>query len=194
MLDASGNVTRVCGNRTQKGSFKNGSKDDAEFNNPCGIDIDDNGNIYVADKGNHVIRKVTADGVASVYGGLPGKAGCVDGLTSVSLFREPTDVKFDGAGNLYVCDSGNFSVRVISADGIVSTVAGSQHSAAMVDNCSGAEARFIKPTGLIIDAFGIIYVTDFGANRIRKIENVAAKRGCIIVRRPALSIHCTNSL
>jgi len=94
------------------------------FNSPGGLAVDSAGNIYLADTGNNVIRKINAAGVVTTAAGQVGVAGALDGLVANALFNSPKGVAVDGAGNIYVADSGNNAARKVTPDGIVMTVAG----------------------------------------------------------------------
>ena len=98
---------------------------EANFCQPTGIVIDPaTGNLYVADKGNHTIRKVTPQGDVSTYAGKTGEFGAKDGKNKEALFGRPSDVAVDAAGNVYVADTSNSAIRKITPDGLVSTVPG----------------------------------------------------------------------
>jgi sugar lactone lactonase YvrE len=147
-----------------------GSTDDmgaaARFNMPSAVAVDGSGTVYVADSGNHTIRKVTADGAVSTVAGAAGTAGSGDGVAA--LFKFPSGIAIDPAGNMYVADTGNNTIRKIAPDGEVSTVAGAAGMADAVDG-SGSEARFSAPTSLVLDSKGDLYVIDSGNSTIRKV-------------------------
>lgn len=92
---------------------QNGPKLNARFNNPEQMVFDDEGNLFVADRGNHCIRKISVTGEVSVYGGQPGKSGYADGAPQMSLFNQPTGLAFDSEGTLYVADWKNHRIRTI---------------------------------------------------------------------------------
>ena len=140
----------------------NGTGTAAQFQNPTGIAIDAAGNLYVTDKGNHHIRKVTPEGVVST---LAGNALFDEGTGSLASFNAPDGVAIDTAGNLYVADKENHRIRKVTPEGVVSTLAGSTKG--FVDDTGGA-ARFSQPVGIAIDAAGNLYVTEWG-HRIRKV-------------------------
>jgi len=143
----------------------NATGKNASFTTPSGITIDASGNMYVADAGNQLIRKITPNGAVSTYAGS-GFAGTSDG-TKFASFDFPNDVVADNAGNVYVSDYNNEEIRMIAPGGVVSTLAG-YPSIGSIDG-TGSAARFYNPGGLAIDAAGNICVTDIGNNLIRKV-------------------------
>ncbi len=147
--------------------LENGDTLSARFTFPWGIDVDADGNVYVADRGNHVIRKITPQGVVSTLAGS-GFAGYADGKADEAAFNDPVDVAVDAAGNVYVSDFVNTCIRKITPAGLVSTYAG---VAGEVGNTNGTltAARFAGPTGMAFDAEGNLYIADFFNHRIRKI-------------------------
>jgi len=130
--------------------------------------IDSADNIYLADCGNHTIRKITPAGDVSTVAGAAGVAGYVDGAAPDARFKWPRAVAVDGAGNLYVTDSGNAVIRKISTLGAVSTIAGSAGNRGSADG-QGGDARFYSPTGIAVDGAGDLYVSDCVNNTVRKI-------------------------
>lgn len=139
-----------------------------QFGFPNGIAADSNGNLYVTDKQNHVVRKITPAGTVSTLAGKPGVSGDVDGTGSAALFRYPHGITFSG-GALYVTDFQNSVIRKITLDGTVTTVAGAAEQAGSVDG-PGLRARFKQPAGISSDSSGNLYVTDSGNYTIRKIS------------------------
>lgn len=136
----------------------------AKFNDPSGIVLDPSGTIYIADSGNHRIRKISLSGIVSTMAGST--QGFSDGIGTSALFNYPTSLVLDASGNLYVADSGNHRIRKITSTGVVSTFAGSTQG--YLDG-SGALAKFNTPYGICKDINGNLYVTDADNNRIRKI-------------------------
>ncbi|WP_187774805.1 IPT/TIG domain-containing protein [Pedobacter sp. BS3] len=143
----------------------NGPAASAEFRNPEGVAVDANGNIFVADRQNSVIRKISVDGVVSTYAG-DGTAGYADGPAATAKFNLPWKLAIDAQGNIFVADRDNFKIRKISPDGIVSTLAGS--TAGYADG-SGAAAKFMQPLDVAVDAQGNVIVADNTGHRIRKV-------------------------
>ncbi len=138
----------------------------AAFHTPSGIAFDGAGNLLVADTGNHVIRKVTMEGVVSTVAGN-GVAGFQDGPAGQAQFNGPVGVAADKAGNVYVADTYNDRIRRIAPDGSVSTLAGGALPG-FADG-PGALARFDTPTGLALDDKGNLFIADTHNGAIRRL-------------------------
>jgi len=138
----------------------------ALLNNPMGTAVDVSNTVYVADFKNHVIRKITPEGMVSTLAGN-GIAGFKDGPGASAQFNYPISVTVDRAGNVYVADFGNQRIRKISRDGVVITLAGD--GIAGNTNGAGVLARFNGPAGITIDGNRNLYVADEFNRLIRKI-------------------------
>ena len=145
----------------------------AQFYSPWSAAIDTAGNLYVADRMNHTIRKLSTDGAVSTVAGLARNRGSADGIGSAARFYEPAAVTVDSAGNLYVAEAGNSTIRKITPDGMVTTFAGLAGELGSSDGVA-SEARFGTPEGLAVDAAGNLYVADSYWHTIRKITPDAA--------------------
>lgn len=137
----------------------------ASFNTPSGIALDGRGSLIVADTGNHMIRKVSMEGVVTTLAGT-GVAGFADGAAGQAQFNGPVGVALDQAGNVYVADTYNDRIRKIAPDGSVSTLAGSLPGLA---DGAAAAALFDTPTGIAVDAKGNLFVADTHNGAIRKL-------------------------
>ena len=155
------NFTRIAGSTDGTGSA-------ARFNFPAGVAVDIAGNIYVADSGNYTIRKVTPGGVVTTLAGLAGKFGSTDGTGNAARFDGPVGVAVDNAGNIYVADSGNYTIRKVTPAGVVTTLAGLAGKRGSTDG-TGNSARFDHPWGVAVDNGGNIYVADTGNDTIRLV-------------------------
>jgi hypothetical protein len=162
-ITASGVVSTLAGSSTS--GYTDGTGASAKFSSPSGVAVDGAGNVYVADRYNHRIRKITESGVVSTLAGS-GTSGNTDGTGTSAKFFYPSGVAVDGAGNVYVADQNNHSIRKITASGVVSTLAGSAQG---YTDGTGTSAKFDFPMGVAVDGDGNVYVADYGNNRIRKI-------------------------
>ena len=143
-----------------------GAGSNARFDYPEGIAVDNAGNAYVADTGNHAIRKVTPSGLVSTLAG--GTRGSADGIGTFARFSSPTGVAMASDGFLYVADRRNHTIRRVSADGTVTTLAGSA-GFGWTDDGTGSAARFYHPTAVAIDLDGNLLVADQEASLLRKV-------------------------
>jgi len=139
----------------------------ASFNNPIGVATDSAGNTYVTDSNNHTIRQITPAGVVTTLAGMAGITGSVDGTGVAARFDDPRGVVTDSAGNVYVADFGNDTIRKITPAGVVTTLAGTAGMTGSTDG-TGAAARFNSPSGMASDSAGNLY-TDSNNATIRKI-------------------------
>jgi sugar lactone lactonase YvrE len=162
----SGVVTTFAGSGIA--GYADGAGTNAKFYNPRGIAADSFGNIYVGDESNHRIRKITSDGVVSTFaGGGSGIQGYADGTGTNAKFNCPMGVTINDGGNVYVADTDNHCIRIISSSGVVTTLAGSG-TQGFADGV-GTNAKFCYPYGVALDAVGNVYVPDLYNHRIRKI-------------------------
>ena len=145
-----------------------GERSIARFYFPEGAAVDSAHNVYIADTGNSTIRQLRPDGSVVTLAGLAGSTGSVDGPGSIARFYYPQGVAVDAGGNVYVADTYNQTIRKITPDGIVSTLAGLAGNAGSADG-TGNTARFYYPQGVAVDSAGNVYVADTYNNTIRKI-------------------------
>lgn len=170
IVAATGAVTTLAGKPTNSGTA-NGVGAAAQFHYPTGVAADGAGNLYVADSSSNTIRKIAiSTRTVTLMAGAPDSSGSTDGPAGGARFNSPQDLALDQAGNMYVSDSGNCTIRkIVLATGAVSTIAGTAGSCMDKDG-TGAAARFTSPLGLAADKAGSLYVTDVGASTIRKVD------------------------
>ena len=189
-VDASGNVYVADGNSTIRkitsagvvttlagtvGTFgsMDGTGSAASFAGTYGVAVDSSGNVYVADRVNQIIRKITSAGIVTTLAGTANRVpnGSADGTGSAARFYFPQGVAVDSSGNVYVADTGNQTIRKITPAGVVTTLAGTANTGGGSTDGTGSAASFGIPTGVAVDGSGNVYVADSGNNNIRKITS-----------------------
>jgi len=142
-----GVVTTLAGNANSDPGSTDGTGSAARFDVPQGVAVDSAGNVFVADTYNNTIRKVTPAGVVTTLAGSANDAGSADGTGSAARFYYPSGVAVDSAGNVYVADAGNDTIRKVTSEGVVTTLAGLAGSFGSADG-TGSAARFNAPSGI----------------------------------------------
>jgi sugar lactone lactonase YvrE len=163
-MASNGHVTTIAGSGIR--GYRDGDALTAMFGYPTGTAVDRGGNLYIADRQTHTVRKITADGAVTTIGGN-GYPGFADGRGIGTHLREPISVAVDTDGVVYIADSGNNAIRTISTDGHLTTLAGGGGKG--YRDGRGMEALFAWPTGIALDVVGNIYVCDSMNNRIRRV-------------------------
>jgi sugar lactone lactonase YvrE len=147
--------------------FADGAGNRARFSTPSGLALAADGTLYVADTGNHAIRRITRDGGVTTLAGN-GTPGFADGPADQARFNGPIGVAVAPDGRIIVADTYNDRLRVIDARGTVSTLAGSGQPG--MDDGVAVAASFDTPTGVAIDARGMVYVADTGNGLVRTVD------------------------
>ena len=184
-IDSSGNLFVSSGGLIKKitpagvsstfaGSTTTGNTDGtgtaAAFSSIWGMTVDSSDNLYVADAGNHNIRKITSAGVVTTFAGsTSGTSGSANGTGTAATFYKPAALAFDSSSNLFVTEFGNHMIRKITSTGVVTTFAGSTTSGST--DGTGTSASFYNPLGIVIDSTNSIYLVDQHNNLIRKITS-----------------------
>jgi len=172
---AGGVVTTIAGPAVNSSStggasgFADGTGAAARFVYPSGV-ASDGTNLYVADTGNHTIRRIDSLGVVTTLAGLAGNSGSTDGTGATARFNSPYGITIDGTGtNLYVADTNNHTIRqIVIATGVVTTFAGT--GSVGFTNGTGTAASFYSPSGITIDGTGTnLYVADTYNHAIRQV-------------------------
>jgi len=164
-ISADGQVTTFAGSTE---GFANGKLRDAKFYYPVYLTFDEGGNVFVADKHNHCIRKISSDGMVTTFAGKPGQKGWADGKSTDASFNQPSNVQIDKLGNLYVTDLYNHCIRLVYSDGAVTTLAGQPTVNGYLEG-KGDQAKFYHPQGSALDKNGDLYITDSYNSVIRKL-------------------------
>lgn len=175
-VSLSGVVTHIAGTGTAGST--NGSTSVATFNAPTDIVVDKSGTIYVSERGNHTIRKISNDTVSTFAG--TGSAGSFDAIGTSASFNSPRSLSIDGSSNLYVADEGNNRIRRVNiSTGAVTTFAGTTSGYV---NGEGSSAKFDHPMGLVMAPEGYLHVADQNNNRIRTMREqycAGAQDSCV---------------
>ncbi|MFQ5672146.1 MAG: hypothetical protein ACE5G9_03550 [Nitrospinales bacterium] len=170
-VDTSGIITTVAGNGTPGFSGDGGPAIQASLNLPAGVAVDDRGRIFIADRSNDRIRMVDEKGIIHTYAGTGiAEYGGDGGPATKAHLRKPFGLALDKKQNLYIADRGNNRIRKVDASGIITSVAGDGSFFFIGDNGPAYRASLAGPTGVVVDEAGNIYVADRNNNRIRMID------------------------
>ncbi len=170
-VDTAGNMTRVVGTGESGFGGDDGKATEAQLKIPAGLAFDKKGNLYIADRDNHRVRKVSARGIITTVAGN-GTAGFSGdgGKATQAQLSLPSGVAVDDDGNIFIADRSNNRVRVVDDDGIITTVAGNGMDGYKGDSGPATEAQLSKPFGLALDKKGNLYIADRENNRVRKVS------------------------
>lgn len=179
-VNTTGIITTIAGSGST-GSYKGGYSGDAgpateaELNLPTGIAIDSQGNLYVSEENNSIIRKINAGGIISTVAGnvASGRGYSGDGGSAISArLNSPLSVGIDNSGNIYFTDESNFVIRKISAQGIISTIGGNgTQGSTTINEVAATQISLGNPNGIFVTSDGQVYFTDNTQNILYKITN-----------------------
>jgi len=170
-VNTSGVITTIAGNGTSGYAGDGAAATDAEISEPTGIVVDKNGNIYIADRDNSVIRMINPSGVISTVAGNHTNGYTGDGASAINAeLNLPSDVALDGMGNLYICDANNNVIRMVDTSGNISTIAGNGAHGYSGDGAPAIEAKLAEPFGIKVDSAGDILIADHDNMRIRLVN------------------------
>ena len=142
----------------------------SQLSNPAGVAFDAADNLYIADAGNHVVRMLTPAGVMSTFAGTGTAGSSEDGSAAASAqLQQPVALAFDPLGDLYIADSADNRVRIVSTSGIMTTAAGNGTAGYGGDDGPAIQAELNSPGGIAVDSTGTLYIADTGNNRIRRV-------------------------
>ena len=170
-------ITTVVGDGNESYSGDGGSSLSASLHGPAFVTVDEHGNLFVADQGNNVIRKVQPDGIYGSFGiittiagnGSAGYSGDGGAATNASL-SNPSGVAVDTQGNIFIVDQGNHRIRKVDTNGIISTVAGTGNQIFFGDGGPATNANLNFPCAVAVKAYGNFLIADYGNNRIRQVD------------------------
>lgn len=170
-VDPRGIISPVAGNG-RAGDGKDGILGVyGELRDPQGVAIDSSGNLYIADTGNHKIRKVSPQGIMTTYAGTGTLGDCGDGGPGTDAeLSLPRGVAVDATGNLYIVDSGNHKVRKVDPQGIITTVAGNGHCGSCPGGTRATEGELGFPYDVAVDTTGNLYITSSRHSAIMKVD------------------------
>ncbi|CCQ90480.1 conserved hypothetical protein, contains NHL repeats [Nitrospina gracilis 3/211] len=170
-IDQNGMLTNVVGTGVSGYSGDGGPATEATLKVPAGLTFDKEGNLYVADRENHVVRKVDTNGIITTFAGT-GKAGYSGdkGPATQAKLNLPSDMTVDHKGNLFISDRSNNVIRKVDPSGTITTYAGTGNEGYNGDNMPALRTNLDKPFGLAVDKHGNLYIADRGNNRIRKVD------------------------
>jgi len=169
-IDVNGNISTFAGTGSGGYSGDGGQATDAQLDGPLGVAFDADGNLYIGDTGNHLIRKVDTNGIIATLAGTAQESGFVDDVTGTQArFYSPSTLVIDSKGNLYVTDSSNHRVRKITPEGFVSSISGNGNETYSETDSIAATASLAAPYGISIDQNDNIYLSDSWNYVIRKI-------------------------
>ncbi len=173
-ITPAGDVTLFAGPIVRATGMVDGTGTDARFNMPYNLAIDANDNLYVTDRVNNRIRKITPDAVVTTFAGT-GTAGSTDGNATTATFNNPTGIDIDSNGDFYIVDAGGYRLRKITTSTmIVSTIAGSDTGG--TTDGQGINATFSQPMGVAVDEYGVVYVSDKGISSPTAIAGNTIRR------------------
>src|ERR1700722_13658963 len=170
MVDTSGIIHTFAGNGNNINTGDGGPAVNASLDTPSAIAFDPSGNLVIADTGNNEIRKVSPQGIITKVAGTGNAAYDGDnGTVATAAFSAPAGVAVDHLGNIYISDTGNQRVRLLSTAGITSVIAGNGTKGSFGDGRQANTSEVSNPGGLLFDTAGNLYIADIGNDRVRRI-------------------------
>ena len=171
-VDSTGTITTIAGTGEVGFSGDGGAAVEAELYNPEGVAVDSAGNVYIGDAGNQRIRKVDSTGTITTIAGTGEYGFSGDGgPAAAARLAFPHSVAVDGAGNLYIADTGNRRIRKVDSTGTITTIAGTGEVGFSGDGGPAVEAELRNPYGVAVDSAGNVYIADTRNQRIRKVDS-----------------------
>ncbi len=168
-IDPTGLVSTYAGTGWQTSNVRSGIATQVNIGHPMGLAADAAGNLYVADQWKCRVDLISPDGMLQTIAGGNCGYGGDNGPASSALLAQPRALALDQAGNLYIADYDNNRVRMISAEGTITTYAGTGTAGSGADGIPATQSALSSPEGLAVDAAGNLYIADYGSNRIRMV-------------------------
>ena len=166
---AGGVISNFAGTGTAGSSGDGSAASGAQLNGPQGLAVDSAGNLYIADTNNNRVRKVSGGAISTVAGGSTAGFGGDGGAATSAQLNAPMGVAVDAAGNLYIAEFSNNRVRKVSANGIISTLAGNGITGYSGDGGLATSAQLNGPRGVAVDSAGNVYIADTNNNCVRQV-------------------------
>jgi sugar lactone lactonase YvrE len=170
MVTPAGVISTIAGNGTAGFSGDGGPATSAQLNNPVAVAVDTAGNVFIADQSNNRIRMVNSAGVISTVTGSTSGFSGDGGPASSAQISHPGGIAVDRAGNLFIADTGNNRIRIVTS-GFISTVAGTGTVGFSGDGGAAASAQFVVPIDVSVDGSGNLFIADQGNYRIREVSS-----------------------
>jgi len=170
-IDTEGNISTIAGTGDSDHDGDGGPALEATFRDPNSLASDKDGNIYVADTANNLIRKIDTNGIVTTFAGNGEHTDSGDGGSALKAgIRSMDDIEFSPEGELHILGTNTHKVRKITKDGKIMTVAGNGYSGFFGDGGLATKAMLKNPAAIIFDSKGNLYIADMGSNRIRKVD------------------------
>ncbi|MHA6482393.1 cadherin-like beta sandwich domain-containing protein [Paenibacillus sp. strain BS8-2] len=170
-VDTHGTITTFAGTGIVGSSGDGGDAAEAELSYPTGLAFDSAGNLFFAEGGTHKIRKINNSGIIETIAGTGSYGYSGNGGAAINArLNRPSYLAFDGSDNLYISDTGNFSIRKIDTSGIISTVLGQGSQGYTMEGELASSSYMGYPTGLAFDSAGNLYVSEYLYSTIKKID------------------------
>ena len=172
MVTSAGIIITIAGTGTAGSSGDGGAATSAQLNKPVGVSAGISGNVYIADWYNHKIRMVTSTGIITTIAGtgIQGSSGDGGAATSAQLYR-PKGVCVGISGNVYIADTDNNKIRMVTSTGIIATIAGTGIQGSSGDGGAATSAQLDNPHGVSVGISGNVYIADWYNHKIRMVTS-----------------------